>query len=237
MCGCHPTGKYYAGIAHLLKVQITGLVDGINHDDNWMDLPIAMIDVESTGFSPEHDRVIELGIVIAKHGIVKSKQRWLIDPEMHIPEASTVVHGIKDEDVVGKPKFRDVAPMAAAFMAGCIPAAFNADFDRRFIFAEFARAGIDSGIAEGTAWIDPLVWARHLYPKQKSRKLSEMALTCGVVAGAAHTAEADAAVAMEVMYAMGRDALKGVPKQYSVLVQEQRRLKMAQSDNQRFWRR
>jgi DNA polymerase-3 subunit epsilon len=49
MCSCHESGRHYPGIAHLLKTDVKGLVPGLGPDEPWSDLPVAMLDLETTG--------------------------------------------------------------------------------------------------------------------------------------------------------------------------------------------
>src|SRR5580700_3603358 len=98
-CGCFPTGRVYPGIAHLLRTMVRGLVEEFAADAKWHDVPIALVDVETTGRDASVDRVIELGIAVAKHGVVTARYNWLINPGVPIPAETTAVHGIKDEDV------------------------------------------------------------------------------------------------------------------------------------------
>ena len=61
-CGCFPTGRHYAGIAHLLRAVTRGLIEELAADGAWAELPIALIDVETTGKDASVDRVVEVGI-------------------------------------------------------------------------------------------------------------------------------------------------------------------------------
>jgi len=118
-------------------------------------------------------------------------------------------------------------------LEGCIPAAYNAAFDRAFLGAELARAGVL--LARDVEWLDPLVWARELQQGEKSRALGEVAARLGIDLETAHRASADAEAALKVLFALGRDVR--VPRTYAALVQEQRRLAMAQADERRMkWR-
>jgi DNA polymerase III subunit epsilon len=69
-CGCFPTGRHYAGIAHLLKVGVRGIAEGFAADAPWEDLDVALLDVETTGRDASVDRVVELGIAVGRRGEV-----------------------------------------------------------------------------------------------------------------------------------------------------------------------
>lgn len=237
-CGCFPTGRHYPGIAHLLKVSIRGLAEGIAPDAPWQEIDIALLDVETTGRDASVDRVVEVGIVVGRHGEVVARYNWLINPGIPIPGDVSAVHGITDEMVKDKPRFEDAAPEIAQALRGCVPAAYNALFDRAFIMSEFSRAKADvtgvPALARDVEWIDPLVWARDIQHDEKSRALGDVAARLGVKLEQAHRASDDAEAALRVMYALGRDPR--VPRAYGALVQEQRRLAQAQADQRRMWR-
>jgi DNA polymerase-3 subunit epsilon len=237
-CGCFPTGRHYPGIAHLLKVTIRGLAEGFAQDAPWQELDVALLDVETTGRDASVDRVVELGIVVGRNGEVVARYNWLIDPGIPIPAEVSAVHGITDEMVRGKPRFETVVAEVAQALRACIPAAYNALFDRAFLMSEFARAkAVVAGVpalARDVEWIDPLVWARDIQHDEKSRALGDVAARLGVKLGQAHRASDDAEAALRVMLAFGRDPR--VPRAYGALIQEQRRLSQAQADQRRSWR-
>jgi DNA polymerase-3 subunit epsilon len=237
-CGCFPTGRHYAGIAHLLKVSIRGLAEGVAADAPWQEIDIALLDVETTGRDASVDRVVEVGIVVGRNGEVVARYNWLINPGIPIPAEVSAVHGITDEMVKDKPRFEAVAPEIAQALRGCIPAAYNALFDRAFMMSEFSRAKADvtgvPALTREVEWIDPLVWARDIQHDEKSRALGDVAARLGVKLEQAHRASDDAEAALRVMYMLGRDPR--VPRAYGALVQEQRRLSQAQADQRRMWR-
>lgn len=232
-CGCFPTGRHYAGIAHLLRAVTRGLVEDLAADAPWVEMPIVLLDVETTGKDPSADRVIEVGIAVARGGVIVHRQNWLVNPGRPIPKESMEVHKITDEDVKDAPPFEAVAAEVLAALTGCIPAAYNAAFDKAFIASEMARAGL--ALRRDIEWLDPLVWARELQQGERSRALSEVAARLGIAHENAHRASEDAEAALKVLLALARDVR--VPRPYGALVQEQRRLALAQADERRLrWR-
>ncbi len=240
-CGCFPTGRHYPGIAHLIKVRVVGLADEFDPDDSWAELPIAFVDTETTGTDAKTDRIVEVGIVIGLSGQIQQRHSWLINPGIPIPKEASDVHGISDADVADKPTFAAVADDIKRALSGALPAAYNAKFDRGFIVNELARGGSLGGelppaLRDDVTWLDPLVLARELFKGQgESRALGAVAERLGVSLVNAHRATDDAEAALEVLYALGRDAR--VPRTYAALIQEQRRLERLQVEAQRFWRK
>jgi DNA polymerase-3 subunit epsilon len=238
-CGCFPTGRHYAAIAHLIRIQAIGVVDGFDAESSWVELPIALIDVETTGTDSAVDRVVEIGIVVGRGGEVIERRSWLINPGCPISEEARAVHGITDEMVADKPPFAELAAEIAAALTGVIPAAYNADFDRSFIATELERAGyarerLPATFASKVEWIDPLVWARELHELEKSKSLGEVSSRLGIALETAHRATDDAEAALKVLYAFARDVR--VPKSYAGLAQEQRRLLRLQDEERNRWR-
>src|ERR1700722_5045120 len=104
-----------------------------------IEAPIALVDVETTGRDASVDRVVEIGIAVGRGGQIVARYNWLIQPGVPIPEEPRLVHGISDADVAASPRFEAIAHEVAAALEGCIPAAYNASFDRAFLGNEFAR--------------------------------------------------------------------------------------------------
>lgn len=241
-CGCFPTGRHYPGIAHLIKVRVAGVASEIEGSTPWLEVPIAFLDVETTGRDPQKDRVIELGIVVGTFGTLDNLQRhgWMINPGVPVSAESSAVHGITDADLVGKPTFAEVAPQILAVLEGCVPAAYNAEFDKSFLLAELERAQVrpdqpPPAIRREIVWLDPLTFARELYKEEDSRALGEMAARLGIQLENAHRATDDAEAALRVLYAFAKDPR--VPKSYAAVVQEQRRLGRIQDEARRMWRK
>lgn len=237
-CGCFPTGRHYPGIAHLLRVSVRGLAEEYAADVPWDDVLIAMLDVETTGRDSGQDRVIELGIVVGRGGKVVAKYNWLVNPGRPIAPDAQAVHGISDADVAHSPPFEAIAHEVKKALEKCVPAAYNAPFDRAFLQAEMSRAKVTGNEAPAlrreVEWVDPLVWARELQSDERSRALGDVAARLGVTLENAHRASDDAEAALYVLYKLGKDAR--VPLVYGAFVQEQRRLSLLQSDERRMWR-
>ncbi len=239
-CGCFPTGRHYPGIAHLIRVRAVGVASELDAGDAWVDHPIAFLDVETTGTDAANDRIVELGIVLGRGGAVVDRKAWLVNPGRPIPAEVSAIHGIKDADVADKPAFPAIVAEVLAYLAGAIPAAYNASFDRAFLLAELERAGArpaepPPAMRREVDWIDPLTFARELHKDEESRALGDMAQRLGIALEKAHRATDDAEAALMVLYAFAKDPR--VPRAYGGLIQEQRRLSRLQDEARKLWRR
>src|SRR6476469_3368422 len=94
VCGCFPTGRHYPGIADLIAqtvIDIEGLAAQVAASEAWADQKLAIIDFETTGLSPEQDRVIEIGVVCFENGELSALKNWLCNPGIPIPEEARAV--------------------------------------------------------------------------------------------------------------------------------------------------
>ena len=108
------------------------------------DRPLAFIDVETTGLSPSSDRIVELTVLKIHPDGAEELKSARINPEIPIPAEATEVHGISNEDVSDKPKFRDYAKSLLGFLDDCDIGGFGVKrFDLPILEAEFRRAGLD----------------------------------------------------------------------------------------------
>ena len=71
--------------------------------------PIVFFDLETTGINVAHDRIVEICYLKVCPNGNETARTMRINPGMHIPEASTAIHGIHDEDVADCPTFNMVA--------------------------------------------------------------------------------------------------------------------------------
>lgn len=160
--------------------------------------PLVFFDLETTGTSINTDRIVEICYLkVYPNGNEESKT-LRINPEMHIPEQSSAIHGIYDKDVADCPTFKDVAKKIAADIEGCDLAGFNSNrFDIPLLAEEFLRAGVDLDLMK-RKFVDVQV----IYHKLEQRTLSAAyKFYCDKNLEDAHTAEADTRATYEVLKA------------------------------------
>ena len=123
-----------------------------------------LFDTETTGLDPlTGDRVIEIAALELNDGLPTGASfHRLIDPERDIPPDSTRVHGIRAEDLAGKPKFAAIADEMLEFLGTDPLIAHNAPFDFGFLDAELLRAGRQP--LDRARMIDTLALARTRFP-------------------------------------------------------------------------
>lgn len=160
--------------------------------------PLVFFDLETTGTNINSDRIVEICYLKVHPNGNEESKTLRINPEMHIPEEASAIHGIYDEDIKDCPTFKDVAKKIAADIEGCDLAGFNSNrFDVPVLAEEFLRAGVDIDLMK-RKFIDVQV----IYHKMEQRTLSAAyKFYCDKNLEDAHTAEADTRATYEVLKA------------------------------------
>lgn len=163
---------------------------------HWKHLDIVAFDTETTGLDPHSgDRVLEIALVVFRFGADGTLGpprvvSHLVNPGVPIPRTVTQLTGIRDEDLIGKPPFSDVAEEVAELFAGSIAVAHNYPFDDAFLRREFELAGVRW--REPVASIDTVDVSIKQHPDAKSHKLGDLARRLDVPLVEAHRAANDA---------------------------------------------
>ena len=123
------------------------------------------LDTETTGFSNEFDRIIEIGCVDITYGIEKSIhfQRY-INPRRSVPQTSFQIHGLNEEFLKNFPPFEKHIDDFLAFIKDATLIIHNANFDIKFLNAELKRYGYNNLTNEV---IDTLQLAKKQFPGKK----------------------------------------------------------------------
>ena len=152
-------------------------------------------DLETTGLSSKHDRIIEIGAVLMEKGQEIDRFQTFVDPEMRLQKDTIDLTGITDDMLKGAPKLEEVFPKFLEFVGDKVLVAHNADFDTGFIRAACGKLGYTYNFTS----IDTLVMAQNLLPHLSKFKLdvvanalslpefnhhraADDAVTCGLIA-------------------------------------------------------
>ncbi len=171
------------------------------------------VDVETTGLNPAGgDRVISVGCVeLVERQLTGRTFHRLVNPDRSIPEESSRVHGITDEQVAGKPRFADLAEEFLDFVGGAELLGHNLEFDRGFLDEELRRAGRTERLQELCGLICTFKMARARYPTQRNN-LDAVSIRLGVASESRgyHDALEDARLTARVWLrmTMGQGELK-----------------------------
>lgn len=160
--------------------------------------PIIFFDLETTGTSITHDRIVEISMIKVMPNGEERERTIRINPGMHIPEEATAIHHITDSDVADKPTFKAIAKDLAQSFLGCDIAGFNSNkFDVPMLAEEFGRAGVQFDFTRAK-----FVDVQTIFHKKEQRTLvAAYKFYCGKNLEGAHSANADTRATYEVLLA------------------------------------
>lgn len=160
--------------------------------------PIVFFDLETTGVDVSKDRIVEISILKLSPDGKKEIKTRRVNPEMPIPEGSSEIHGIYDEDVKDEPTFKALAKSLAQFIGNSDLAGYNSNkFDVPLLAEEFLRVGVDFDL-ENRKCVD----VQNIFHKMEQRTLvAAYKFYCGKDLVDAHSAEADIIATQEVLEA------------------------------------
>lgn len=160
--------------------------------------PLVIFDLETTGVNISEDRIVEISVIKVYPDGHEESFTKRINPGVSIPETSTSVHGISDEDVKDCPKFIDIAHDLYEQIKDCDIAGFNSNkFDVPVLVEEFLRSGIDVDFTK-TKFVD----VQNIYHKMEKRTLeAAYRFYCNKELVDAHSAQADTKATYEVLKA------------------------------------
>ena len=159
-----------------------------------LDEKFVVFDLETTGFSPENNRIIEIGAVKVENGKITDRFSTFVNPEVPIPFRIEELTSINDDMVLDAPTIEKILPEFLEFCHGCVMVAHNASFDMSFIEANCGRLGLH---CDKTV-VDTVAMARVLLPALNRFKLDTVAKAVGVPLGHHHRAVDDAACTAEI---------------------------------------
>ena len=184
--------KVIYGVEAYLVDDLKGLVTDSQNQD--LDADYVVFDLETTGFSPETNRIIEIGAVKVQNGKIVDKFSTFVNPQVPIPFRIEQLTSINDSMVIDAPVIADILPEFMKFCEGCVMVAHNADFDMSFIKKNCQRLNIPCK----PTIVDTVALARVLLPNLNRFKLDTVAKALGVSLENHHRAVDDAGCTAEI---------------------------------------
>ena len=146
-----------------------------------------LLDLETTGGSPVHDRITEIAAVRVENGIEVTRWSTLVNPCVKISFFIQKLTGISDAMVADAPVFSEVASRLKAMLDGAVLVAHNVRFDHSFLVHEFERAGI----ALHTKTLCTVRLSRLLYSQHRGHGLDAIMQRHGLQTQQRHRAMGD----------------------------------------------
>lgn len=166
-----------------------------------------ILDTETTGLNAATgDRVIEIGCVeMVNRRLTGRTLHFYMNPGREIDPGAMAVHGITNEFLVDKPKFREVVDEIRDFVQDAEAIIHNAAFDLGFLDMEFKLLGLRPFREHLGGVIDTLLEARQMFPGKRN-SLDALCDRLGVSNAhrTLHGALLDAEILAEVYLAMTR---------------------------------
>jgi len=199
------------------------------NDTRFLDLPVAVIDCETTGLDPKVDRVIEVAIIHMLGGQVIDRYSTLVNPEMVVPDEVIKITNIDPALLAVAPRFAEVAAEVHQRLWDRAFIAYNLTFDRAFLTEELGRTGRE---LPANTFLDPLVFIREIHKNDGSKRLTAVAERLGIPLSNAHRAEDDAEAAGLVLYAI----LAKLPERLGDLLLLQQQWEAQQRNDMAVWK-
>lgn len=166
----------------------------------------AGIDIETTGLLDPDHRIVEVYIGLWKDETFINALNQRIDPERSISADAQRVHGISYSDLIGKPKWPEVAPSVIKLLGAVDVVVWHNgdDFDGPFIKQELTRIGLKMPEKKSFDTMKQGIWAT---PNGKKPNLGELCFSTGIDydASQAHAADYDVKVMMEAFFVGRRE--------------------------------
>ena len=159
-----------------------------------------VFDIETTGFSPEKNTIIEIGAVKVVDGKIQDKYSTFINPEVPIPFDIEKLTGINDAMVLPYPKIDQILPEFLKFVGDSALVAHNAGFDVGFV-GHYAEK---LGLPFNPTVLDTVSLARLLLPNLNRYKLDTVAKALNISLENHHRAVDDAGATAEIFAAFVR---------------------------------
>ena len=158
-------------------------------------MEFAVVDIETTGSTPQSAGITEIAIVIHNGVEVTGKYVTLINPRHKIPPFIVNMTGISDEMVAAAPLFEDVAPQIYNLLNGRVFVAHNVSFDYSFVHYLLGRSGFQ--------WSAPKLCtirlSRRVFPGLEKYGLGSLTRDLGIKIEGRHRAWGDAAATAQVL--------------------------------------
>ena len=184
--------KVIYGVEGYLVDDLTDVA--VNEKGQSLDDAYVVFDLETTGFSPIKDKIIEIGAVKVEQGKITDRFSTFVNPKIPIPYQITQLTSITDQMVIDAPDIETVLPQFLEFIGDAALVAHNASFDVSFIEQNCRYQDM---IPDFTS-VDTVAMARILLPTLSKYKLNVVANALHISLENHHRAVDDAQATAEI---------------------------------------
>ena len=184
--------KIIYGVEAYLVDDLTEIAQGAK--DQTLQDTYVVFDLETTGFSPIQDKIIEIGAVKVEQGVITERFSTFVNPKIPIPFRITQLTSITDDMVVDARPIEEVLPDFLEFVGDAVLVAHNAGFDVSFIEQNCRYQEIEKEFVS----VDTVALARVLLPTLSKYKLNVVAKALNISLENHHRAVDDAQATAEI---------------------------------------
>ena len=178
--------KVIYGMEAYLVDDLKEIVTGDEGQD--LNADFVVFDIETTGFSPVNNKIIEIGAVKIRQGEITDRFSVFVNPGVPIPFEIEKLTSINDSMVMDAPPIEVILPQFLNFCQNAVLVAHNANFDMSFIMENAKR----QGLSRKFTFVDTLGIARVLLTHQAKHTLDAVAKTLSISLENHHRAVDDA---------------------------------------------
>ncbi|MSQ15480.1 MAG: DEAD/DEAH box helicase [Dehalococcoidia bacterium] len=157
-------------------------------------LEYVALDLETTGFDPNVDSILEVGMVRFSQSGEIARYSTLVDPHRSVPYPVQRLTGITSDELEGAPSFEEIAEDIAAFVENSPVIGHSVSFDLNFLAKQ--------GVAFFAPHYDTMDLSKILITRARSRGLGALADQLGIPFLSRHRALPDAAASMELFLSL-----------------------------------
>ncbi len=165
-----------------------------------------MIDLETTGYSPLWDEIIEIAAIKYSDGQEVDRFHTLVKPHRErISTFITELTGITNEMLTDAPQLSSVIAQFDAFLGDSIIMGYNVSFDVNFLYDAYEEY---LGKPLPNDHVDCMRMARRLYPEMQHHRLCDVSTKLGVTNERAHRAMSDVEATQACYLLLEKEALE-----------------------------
>ena len=211
--------KIIYGVEAYLVDDLTEIAPGAGSQS--LDGTYVVFDLETTGFSPIQDKIIEIGAVKVERGVITERFSTFVNPKIPIPFKITQLTSITDDMVVDAETIDVVLPKFLDFIGDAVLVAHNAGFDVSFIEQNCRYQEIEREFIS----LDTVALARVLLPTLSKYKLNVVAKALNISLENHHRAVDDAGATAEIFVRFVEmlkereiDTIRKLPSHHAVIL-------------------